>query len=138
MVCVASQARLTLYQIQTFLPSRPPQAASSSFVHIHDEKVYAEAQFDHSLYCQGEPVINRIPAGSQELAPWRMQSQDRQGKLFPPVSDHVSWEESIKVAGGFLDTYKTAGIIDGKQPCYRQFIKGIWKNEDVRVKIKND
>lgn len=73
-------------------------------VHIHDGKVHADADFDHTLYLQ--------PTGSR-----------------PPRN----WDESPQPAGMFMDTKRSQGLIAADEHVYRLRIGGRQKNQDTLV-----
>jgi hypothetical protein len=74
-------------------------------VHIHDGKVYANADFDHMLYCQ---------PGNDGLA-------------------LKGWVESGGPASRYVKVGKTEGVVDGGRHCYRYPIKGRRANRDIYV-----
>jgi hypothetical protein len=73
-------------------------------VHIHDGKVHAKAEFDHSLFCQ-------MDGGESPLR----------------------WEESPGLADSFMKVKQSQGIIDGNAHVYRRLMKGSFDNKDVLV-----
>jgi hypothetical protein len=75
-------------------------------VHIHDGKVHDDARFDHVLYCQKRE-------GDKTSLP--------------------EWRESERLAGAFVKTGKTQGIVDHRLHCYQRKIRGTRKNEDILV-----
>jgi hypothetical protein len=75
-------------------------------VHIHDGTVQDEARFDHALYCQ------KREADKTSLPEWR---------------------ESDLPAARFVKVAKTQGIVDAALHCYLRKIRGMRKNEDIRV-----
>jgi len=70
-------------------------------VHIHDGKVHADADFDHSLYCQG------VDTGMK----WEESPQP--ASMFMTKLDRAN------------------GLVDGKGHIYRKHIVGSYKNEDT-------
>jgi len=87
-------------------PRTDPKRLFFPTVHIHDGKVHATAVFDHSLYCQS-----------------------REGETLQVLR----WDESPKLASGFVKTAKTAGIVDADRHVHRRRISGEQKNEDTLV-----
>jgi len=75
-------------------------------IHIHDGKVHATADFDHTLFAQ---------AAEGE----RLEIHD--------------WEESAQPAGQFVLIAKTMGLVDGERHLYRKLVVGSRKNEDILV-----
>lgn len=86
-------------------PRRDPSALFFPTVHIHDGKVYGQADFDHTLYCQ-------LPAG------WATPSD---------------WERSTQPLKGFADPRRSLGILDGEAPCWRLVLEGTRTNRDTLV-----
>ena len=74
-------------------------------VHIHDGKIYANADFDHMLYCQ---------PGYEGLA-------------------LKGWRESDGPASRHVKASKAKGIVDAGRHCYRFPIKGRRPNRDIYV-----
>jgi hypothetical protein len=75
-------------------------------VHIHDGEVHQTAHFDHSLYCQSTHNLRL--------------------KM-------LSWEESPKPAGQFMDIKKADGIVLPDEHCYKLEIAGMHENKDTFV-----
>ena len=80
-------------------------------VHIHDGKVHATADFDHTLYCQ-----------PREGEPLKFDSAHR-------------WAESPRPAGRFMKTAKAKGLIDAERHCYKTGMSGDLPNKDTFVKL---
>ena len=75
-------------------------------VHIHDGEVHANAVFDHELYTQ------RQPGEKMRL---------------------TQWTESAQPAGAFMDLAKAQGLLRPELHCYRIYLGGQRKNEDIRL-----
>ncbi len=73
-------------------------------VHIHDGEVHEAADFDHALFCQQND--------GEDL-------------------DLMHWAESPRLAGFFVETKRTKGIVVQDSHCYRKLLRGRLKNEDV-------
>ena len=74
-------------------------------VHIHDGKVHARAEFDHTLYCQA-------PGKSLSMS---------------------GWNESPRLAGQFIRAERAAGMVDPNDHCYERIMRGMLRNEDILV-----
>jgi hypothetical protein len=72
-------------------------------VHVHDGTVHAQADFDHSLYCQDKA---HLPS---------------QG----------GWRESAQPAGAFADIKRARGLLDKNGHCYFMRLQGRHKNQDT-------
>jgi hypothetical protein len=79
-------------------------------VHIHDGKVHAHEEFDHTLYSQAWK--NAVISGSD-------------------------WDESEKNAGQFVDEAKAKDLVWAAGHIYRRSIIGKAKNEDVIAMTRN-
>ena len=88
-------------------PRRDPRALFFPTVHVHDGRVAAEADFDHTLYAQGDEALF--------------------ARLGP------TWTRSSGGARGFVDIARAAGLVDGDTPCWRRTIVGRWPNRDTLV-----
>jgi hypothetical protein len=73
-------------------------------LHIHDGVAHPEAEYDHVLFCQ------QNPAETFKL---------------------TLWDESSRVANGFVKTDKTHGIVEANWHCYRFALQGKMPNGDV-------
>jgi hypothetical protein len=73
-------------------------------VHIHDGKVHAKAEFDHTLYCQADDPKKVL-----------------------------KWRESAQPAGMFMKVEKAQGLLDKAKHCYKMRMLGNYKNEDHLV-----
>ena len=85
-------------------PARDREQIVFPTVHIHDGKVHAEAEFDHALYCQSE---------SGEV--------------------RMNWQESVALAGGYVNEATTRGTIRIDEHVYKKTIQGLHENEDLVV-----
>jgi hypothetical protein len=80
-------------------------------VHIHDGKVHATADFDHTLYCQpreGEPL---------------------------KFSEAHAWQESAGHARNFMQLAKAQGLFDPDQHCYKTTMNGELPNHDTFIAL---
>jgi hypothetical protein len=75
-------------------------------VHIHDGEVHDSAHFDHTLYCQSTHSLRL--------------------KM-------LSWDESPKPAGKFMDIKKADGIVLPNEHCHRLELEGMQVNKDTFV-----
>lgn len=89
-------------------PRRDPRVLFFPTVHIHDNEVHSEAEFDHVLYCQ--------PSEHQHLS-------------------LSSWRESDRLANAFLKVAKSKGLVTAGQHCYRKPLQGLLPNRDTFVSI---
>lgn len=87
-------------------PSAIPQTLFFPTVHIHDGEVHDKAEFDHTLYCQGEGL------------------------------NHVQWRESESLAVTFLKCGLTKNIVQAGHHVHRQVLKGLLANGDIVVKAR--
>src|SRR5262249_17924242 len=75
-------------------------------VHIHDGKVHDRAKFDHTLYCQSAPSLQlRV----------------------------LTWAESNRPAGKFVDVKKAEGIVLPNEHCRKLELDGVLDNKDTFV-----
>lgn len=88
-------------------PRANPKKLFFPTVHIHDGKIHKTAGFDHALFCQKK-------------------SESAARKL-------LSWRESTKPAGNFMNLEKSQGLIVKDQHCYLLTMRGNRKNEDILV-----
>lgn len=96
----------TIHPMAFSFPRAQPKDLFFPTVHIHDGLVHPVADFDHLLYCQ------RNPGEKPSLR---------------------RWVESPDLAGMFLETKKTEGIVAADEHCYRLSLKGTLKNQDTRL-----
>jgi hypothetical protein len=73
-------------------------------LHLHGPKLEADAEFDHSLYCQPEPAMN-----------WHLQG----------------WEDSRAAAAEFVECAQARRLVDGKAACWRLVLEGTLPNTDT-------
>lgn len=85
-------------------PSAMPNRIFFPTVHIHDGKVHEEEEFDHALYAQA--WTNAVIKG-------------------------VSWQESERNAGQFVNRFKSKDFVWGGGHLYKCEMVGKFKNEDV-------
>jgi hypothetical protein len=94
-----------------------PRADTSTLyfptVHLHDGRVHAEEDFDHSLFCQrlAHP-LSGVPASVAPEGPWR--------------------RSSIPVRS-FARPLRSKGLLDGDIPCLRRLLRGKHPNRDVYI-----
>ncbi len=96
----------TVHPMAFEFPRANPDKITFPTVHIHDGKVHATADFDHSLYAQG-----------------------REGE----THDFMAWRESPRNAGQFVDLRLAQGVVDGDRHVHLKGLRGRAKNEDVLV-----
>ena len=80
-------------------------------VHIHDGKVHATADFDHTLYCQ-----------------------PREGEPLKFSAAHA-WQESVGHARNFMQLAKAQGLFDPDQHCYKTTMNGELPNKDTFIAL---
>lgn len=85
-------------------PRRHPRELFFPTVHIHDGKVHAEAEFDHTLFCQH-----------------RTEEKFALGK----------WAESSQPASTFMEVALCQGLVNPAKHVYGLRMKGELKNEDT-------
>ena len=85
-------------------PARDRSRITFPTVHIHDGTVHPVAAFDHSLYCQ---------SSSSEVK--------------------ISWQESVALAGGYVNLLKLQGTVTGNAHVYKRQMVGDFENVDVMV-----
>jgi len=99
---------LRVHPMAFSFPNRDPRSLFFPTVHIHDGKVHATADFDHSLYCQpsdeGRPEV-------------------------------LQWAESSGHGRSFVDIKKAKDIILADQHCYKKEMRGVFPNTDIRLAI---
>jgi hypothetical protein len=100
---------MTIHPMAFSFPRRDSQSVFFPTVHIHDGKVHATADFDHSLYCQPRP--------------------DEQLSLH-------QWEESYTHAIGFMQVDKAKGIIMADQHCNKLRLHGRLANRDTFLAVE--
>lgn len=93
----------TIHPMAMEFPRRDPRSLFFPTVHVHDGEVHAEAQFDHSLYCQPDKELELL----------------------------LDWERSREPLGRIMDVDRAAGTIDGAAYGYRQVMLGTAPNRDV-------
>jgi hypothetical protein len=85
-------------------PTATPGKLFFPTVHIHDGKVHAEEEFDHTLFAQA----------------WNN-----------AVIKGIDWDESAKNAGQFVDAKRDKGLVWGGGHLYKKSIIGKAKNTDI-------
>jgi hypothetical protein len=75
-------------------------------LHIHDEKVHPEAEFDHYLYMQS------LSTGSN-------------------AKELMDWRESVQPAGMYMITGRSKGLLDPDAHVYRKGLHGMLANQDT-------
>lgn len=85
-------------------PRADPQHLFFPTVHIHDGRIYSQAKFDHSLFCQPDPGRRLMHS-----------------------------RESFRPAGMFMQAEKSEGIVDAKAHVYLKDLRGVYRNIDVTV-----
>jgi hypothetical protein len=87
---------------------RDPQLLYYPTVHIHDESLHSEADFDHALFAQSQ-------------AGWRPEIQLR------------NWQRSYTPARDFIDVVRTEGLVDPSGFCFYLKLDGRRQNRDTWV-----
>jgi hypothetical protein len=90
-------------------PRQKTKALFFPTVHIHDGKVHAEADFDHTLFCQ--PTQEERPATQ-------------------------AWKESRGHPTSFMQVNKTKGIVVADQHCYKKEMRGMLANKDTFLVVE--
>lgn len=97
----SSGRRKNIHPMAFEFPTRDPSRLFYPTVHVHEGTVSESAAFDHELYWQSEAP----PEGFVEQT---------QGNL-----------------DRYVDTTRTAGLIDGARPGFRRMIQGQQTNRDI-------
>jgi len=92
-------------------------------VHVHDGKVHAEAEFDHTLYCQlehraAEPIV------------WLMRHNTAKNGY-----ESMPWESSRLPISELVELRRSAGVIDAAAPLFRSEIRGQQPNQDTVLRL---
>jgi hypothetical protein len=95
----------TVHPMAFEFPRRDPRALFFPTVHIHDGEVHETARFDHTLYCQPDPL----------------------------TAATLSWERSAGVLGEHLDAERSRGLVDLDRECFRAMLVGTRKNRDLEL-----
>jgi hypothetical protein len=90
--------------------TRNPDAIYFPTTHVHDGTVHPVAQFDHSLYAQGE----------RESRDWV------RGSVLP---------SKVMKFGNFLISDRTKGLVDAHAPIAGRDLYGAFPNEDIWVPV---
>ena len=93
-------SKQTVHPMAFEFPRRDPSTLFFPTVHIHDGEVHEQAIFDHNLYAQG------------------------------PRDDSEGWERSEQPLGAFVDSSRSAGLVDADLHCFRRNIIGMQANAD--------
>jgi hypothetical protein len=88
-------------------PRRDLERVFFPTVHVHDGKLHDSADYDHALYCQGDPQMERF------------------------LEPH--WQESMGGASRFMQPDRTEGIVDPNLSCWRRRLGGTLPNADSWV-----
>jgi hypothetical protein len=95
----------TFHPMALTFPRRDPDALFFPTVHVHDGEVHDRAGFDHALFCQLPPELDRL----------------------------CDWERSDQPAARSVDPGRTAGMIDAGAPLRRIVMMGDGPNRDTIV-----
>jgi hypothetical protein len=96
-------ATQTIHPMAFTFPRRNARTLFFPTLHVHDGEVHPRAAFDHTLYCQPDPLIART---------------------FP-------WTSSAGPLKSWVDAGRARGLIDPDAPCYGTSLWGELPNEDV-------
>jgi hypothetical protein len=109
---LASKAgRVTVHPMAFEFPRRDPTALFVPAVHIHDGRYRPLARYDHDIYCQ--------PGSAGEVA-------------------DAGFEVSSGPARAFMKPECMAMIVDGERPCFRQKLRGHFRNTDLVIRRGGD
>ncbi len=89
-------------------PRRHPRELFFPTVHVHDGQVHAQAEFDHTLFCQ-----------------------HRTEEKFALST----WAESAQPASGFMEVAKCEGLVNPAKHIYGLRMVGELKNEDTVLRF---
>jgi len=95
--------RQRIHPMAFSFPTRHPDTLFFPTVHVHDGTVPAEANFDHSLYCQPDGVLAEV----------------------------LGWTPSSSVLGARLFSESTGGLVDGARGGQRATFWASLPNRDV-------
>ena len=87
-------------------PSATPQTLFFPTLHIHDGEIHAEAEFDHTLYCQGGGINAK------------------------------GWRESPRIAMQFVKAELTEGLVLPNHHVYQRKMRGMLANGDVLLRAR--
>ena len=87
-------------------PSAEPQTLFFPTLHIHDGQIHQDADFDHTLYCQGRGI------------------------------QADQWRESPGIAMQFVQCDLTEGLVSPKHHVYRRQMYGLLANGDVLLRAR--
>ncbi len=99
-----AQARAHVHPMAFAFPTRDPSRIIFPTVHIHDGEFHAEADFDHTLYCQ---------SNSRDVA--------------------MNWRESAFVAKQFINVGRAKLTVRPGDHVFRRSVVGKRTNEDIAV-----
>jgi hypothetical protein len=95
---------VTVHPMAFEFPRRDPSGLFVPAVHIHDGRYRSLAHYDHALYCQAD---ERVDGG---------------------------FEVSSGLARSFMDVDCLAQIVDGDALCFRQTLRGTYRNADLLIR----
>ena len=93
----------TIQPMALSFPRRDTRSLFFPTVHVHDGQVHERARFDHSLYCQPDPLIEET----------------------------FGWQRSTATLDAFMDRERSGDVIELGRPCYRSMLLGESDNHDV-------
>lgn len=94
-------------------PRRDPTRAFFPTLHVHDGRVHATAEFDHTLYLQTDSPRSSAPR--------------------PPGLPGRGWQEPHRPVESVLDVGATAGLLRAGWPLWRLTLRGTLRNQDLEV-----
>ncbi len=97
--------RQTVHPMAFVFPRRDPTTLFFPTVHVHDGIVHREATFDHQLYCQPDEV----------------------------TANTFAWRRSEDHIGRFVDTRRTANLVNPDTPAFKYNLIGQHPNLDVTL-----
>ena len=95
--------RQTVHPMAFTFPRRDPSVLFFPTVHMHDGKVEPMARFDHQLFAQAAPVVDRL----------------------------VGWTASFGALGEHVDTARARGLVDGARGGRMTMMFGNLVNKDT-------
>ncbi len=106
-------------------PTRQPEKLFYPTVHVHDGEFHEQAEFDHTLYAQ-VPVEIR----GWEPSEWCLGKELFEMSSDPDVRKFMGLEQKER-----WSPVAELNVVELDRSCYRKIIRGMRKNEDIRVSL---
>lgn len=102
----AGRGRRSAHPMAFEFPPRNPGVVYFPTVHVHARRVDRSASFDHVLYCQADPLIEKHLEG---------------------------WQRSAGLVSEFVDVDRAGGVVSPDRHCWRLPLGGRRENRDTVV-----